>query len=133
MEKIKIGLLCAIALYLATATIGFSQASPSPKLNEGLWLIPRMSGQVTLDGLSNEEAWQAISPLPLTGIFPIFGNPPSEKTEILVGHDESYIYVAARLYDREPGKMQSPSKQRDYPDTNSSFHAVKYNSIGGFL
>jgi hypothetical protein len=88
-----------------------------------------MSGLVTLDGLSNEEAWQSVPSLPLITIFPNFGNPPSERTEILVGHDDSFIFVAARLYDREPGKIQSPSKKRDYPDTNSDWVGVLFDTF----
>jgi len=139
MEKIKSGLLCALGLFLATAIMGLGQASVSPKSKETLRLIPKMTGPVILDGLGDEEAWQGISPLPLTGIFPSFGNPPSEKTEILVGHDDSFIYVAARLYDREPEKIQSPSKKRDYPETNSDWVGVffdtyndKENALGFF-
>ncbi|UCF64839.1 MAG: carbohydrate binding family 9 domain-containing protein, partial [bacterium] len=38
---------------------------------------------------------------------------PSENTEILIGYDETYLYVAARCYDKEPDKIQSPSRKRD--------------------
>jgi len=77
------------------------------------YLIQRINGQVGLDGLSSEPAWQNIKPLPLTVHVPNFRAQPSEKTEILVGYDDDYLYVAGRLYDKEPEKIQSPSKRRD--------------------
>jgi hypothetical protein len=75
--------------------------------------ISHITGAINLDGLSNETAWQAIQPLPLIMQEPAFKNEPSEKTEILLGFDNSFLYVAARCYDREPDKIQSPSKKRD--------------------
>jgi len=139
MTKIKICLLFSAMLFLAMAAVGFSQASGSAEPDKSPWLIPKISGPITFDGLSDEEAWQGIPPLPLLMIFPTYGKSPSEKTEILIGHDDRFIYVAARLYDREPDKIQSPSKKRDYPETNSDWVGVffdtfndKENALGFF-
>jgi hypothetical protein len=134
------GVLCLVGLALAAALPAAANAQAAASSGtEGPWLIPKMSGAVTLDGLSNEQAWESVPPLPLVMIFPDFGIPPSEKTEILVGHDDNFIYVAGRLYDREPAKIQCPSKKRDYPDTNSDWVGVffdtfndKENALGFF-
>lgn len=77
------------------------------------YLIERIKGQVELDGLSDEPAWQNIKSLPLTVHVPNFRGQPSEKTEVLIGYDNDYLYVAGRLYDSEPEKIQFPSKKRD--------------------
>jgi len=45
--------------------------------------------------------------------IPNFGSEPSESTEVLLGYDDDYLYVAGRLYDSEPSKIQSTSLQRD--------------------
>ncbi|UCF64242.1 MAG: hypothetical protein JSW33_17050, partial [bacterium] len=71
--------------------------------------IDRMSGSVKLDGMSNETAWKSITPLPVIMQEPTFNAEPSENTEILIGYDNVYLYVAARCYDSEPDKIQSPS------------------------
>jgi hypothetical protein len=44
---------------------------------------------------------------------PNFGEPCSERTEALLGYDDDYVYVAGRLYDREPNKIQSQTSKRD--------------------
>ncbi len=76
-------------------------------------VLPRIQGKVTLDGLSNEPAWQGIKPLPVVVYSPNSGAEPSERTEILVAYDNDYLYLAGRLYDREPDKIQATSKKRD--------------------
>ena len=66
-----------------------------------------------IDGLSNENEWQKISPLPLIMQEPEFGGEPTEKTEIRIAYDDEYLYVSACCYDSEPNKIQKPSKKRD--------------------
>ena len=77
------------------------------------YVLPRIQGKVVLDGLSTEPAWNGIKPLPVVVYTPNSGAEPSETTEILVAYDDDFIYVAGRLYDREPDKIQATSKKRD--------------------
>lgn len=76
-------------------------------------ILPRINGSVNLDGKSSEPAWEGIRPLSFVQMEPKFGIEPSEKTEVLVAYDDQYLYMAGRLYDREPEKILSNSKQRD--------------------
>lgn len=76
-------------------------------------LIPRLDGPIELDGRSDEPAWQAIEPLPVTMHVPTFGAVPSERTEFRVAHDDDYLYVAGRLYDSDPGRIRANSLKRD--------------------
>lgn len=66
-----------------------------------------------VDGPSFEPAWAGIEPLPVVVFSPNAGAAPSERTEILVAYDDDFLYVAGRLYDREPDKIQATSKKRD--------------------
>jgi len=99
--------LLALAIHAPTLPAQGPQGPSAPLI------IPRIQGRVTLDGLSNEPAWQGIKPLPVVVCMPNEGAEPSEKTEILVAHDDEYLYIGARLYDREPDKIQATSKKRD--------------------
>ena len=92
--------------------IGQDERSSSPLI------ITRLKDSINLDGLSNELAWEGIEPLPVIQQSPNYRNIPSEKTEILLGYDDNYLYVAGRLYDSEPSKIQAPSRKRD--DLNGS-------------
>ncbi len=75
--------------------------------------LPRINGPVTLDGMSDEPAWDGIRPFSFVQMEPNFGIEPSEPTEVLVAYDDRYLYMAGRLFDREPEKIFSNSKQRD--------------------
>ncbi len=86
--------------------------------------IQRLTLPVDFDGLSGEDAWKGIQVLPLIMMTPNFGFPPSEKTEVLVAYDDDYFWVAGRLYDSEPAKIQARSKKRDLQEATSDFFAI---------
>ena len=75
--------------------------------------IPRLTGPIDLDGLSNEAAWQAVPPLPAGQSTPTYGLPPSERTEFRLGHDDRYLYASGRLYDSSPDGIRATSLRRD--------------------
>ncbi|MCJ7680443.1 MAG: carbohydrate binding family 9 domain-containing protein, partial [Candidatus Aminicenantes bacterium] len=79
---------------------------------------------VTLDGRVEEDAWNGAAPLAMVMQVPEFGGPPSEKTEVLIGFDDEYLYVGARLYDSEPDKIQAPSKKRDYMQGDTEWFGI---------
>jgi len=127
--KFRKFLFLALAGLLFAAGEGLSQkTASSPQAGEPL-IIQRISGPITLDGLSQEDAWKNIKPLPVVMFMPNFGNPPSEKTEILMGYDDEYLYVAGRLFDREPDKIQAPSKKRDYFESNTEWLGVLFDTF----
>src|SRR5436305_15337749 len=68
--------------------------------------IHRLSGPVTIDGVPNEAAWQAIPPLPLTVYTPVFRGAPTQRTEIRVAYDDEYFYAAGWFYDTDPSAIR---------------------------
>ena len=76
-------------------------------------ILQRLQGPITLDGFSNEQAWEHIKPLPLTMFTPTFRGRPTERTEIRVAYDDRYIYLSGRLYDSDPSGIQGYSLLRD--------------------
>lgn len=92
--------------------------SPHPAIKQTFgrtdrYVLFRVKGLVALNGMSDEPAWEGIEPLPVVMHIPNFGNIPSERTEILMAYDDDFLYIASRLYDSEPSKIQAPSKKRD--------------------
>lgn len=75
--------------------------------------VEQISEQIVLDGISNEPAWGKIQPVDLTMHQPIFGNEPSEQTEIRFAYDKKYLYASGRFYDSEPTKVRGTSLERD--------------------
>jgi hypothetical protein len=63
--------------------------------------------------MPDEPAWDAIPPLPLTTFSPVFGQPPTERTEIRVAFDDTYFYVSGRMYDSDPRGIRVNTFYRD--------------------
>jgi len=86
--------------------------------------IHRLDEALVFDGKSNEKAWENIESLPMVMQIPNFGQEPTERTEVLIAFDDDYLYIAGRMYDKEPGKIQSPSKKRDYMQPNTEWFGI---------
>jgi hypothetical protein len=85
------------------------------------YTVQRLSDKIIFDGLCNDFAWQNIEPLPMIMHQPNYGDELTEKTDVLIAYDNDYFYVAGRLYDKEPSKIQSTSKKRDFLGGNSDW------------
>jgi hypothetical protein len=107
VESIACIVMLALLLFMPAKA---EQETPG---KNGPYVLQRINGKVKLDGYSSETAWQGVEPLPLIMHVPDFGKTPTEKTEILVAYDDNYVYVAGRLYERNPRKIQASSKKRD--------------------
>lgn len=68
--------------------------------------LPRLGGPIVLDGNSDEPAWEAVAPLPLTMYQPTYKGSPTERTEIRVAYDDNHLFAAVRFYDSEPSKIR---------------------------
>ncbi|MEM8488043.1 MAG: DUF5916 domain-containing protein [Bacteroidota bacterium] len=75
--------------------------------------IPKLAGPITLDGLSNEPGWEAISPWIPSQYEPDNGAPPTERTEFRVGYDDDYLYLSLRAYDRDVTGIRANTFYRD--------------------
>ncbi len=79
----------------------------------GILVLPRLDEPIQLDGLSNEPAWEAVTPWLPTQYEPDNGAPPTERTEFLVAYDDDYIYFALRAYDSDQHGIRSNTLYRD--------------------
>ena len=111
-----------LCLALGTALSGSATAQPESPAEP--LIIPRINGPATLDGFSNEPAWENIAPLPLTMYQPNAGSAPSERTEIRLAYDDENLYAAGRMYDQTPDEIRAPSKKRDQIGPANDWFAV---------
>ena len=111
----------AVARLLSAVIFALIAAGPpAPASAQEIFEIPRLSGPITFDGPSDEDAWQQIPPLPLLTEMPTYGNQPSEPTELRVAYDEAYLYLAARCY-ADSGGIFAPSFKRDVFTTGTDY------------
>jgi hypothetical protein len=73
----------------------------------------RSAEAIRVDGRLTEAVWQGTGSGDFMQSNPLDGKPASERTEVWVAFDEKALYVAARLYDSEPGKIISLLGRRD--------------------
>lgn len=100
-------LLFSCLLWCLLPGLLWAQAPPSP------YVLLQLTGPVTLDGRSDEAAWQAIEPLPLAMYEPTFRGAMTERTEIRVAYDANSLYVAGRMYAEDPASIRVNSLTRD--------------------
>ena len=83
--------------------------------------IPRLTGEIELDGRPDEPAWQAVDPLPLTMYAPVFEGAPEQRTEIRVAYDDEHLYAAGWFHDDDPGGIRINSLYRDRWNGDDAF------------
>jgi hypothetical protein len=82
--------------------------------------------RVRLDGVLDEPVWQA-APVAagFTQAEPREGQPATERTEVRIAFDGDNLYVAARLWDREPDGIVVAELRKDFQnDTQDSFELI---------
>ena len=84
---------------------GFRSPVPVP--------IPRLTGEIDIDGVVDEPAWEAIEPLPMFMWAPTHGGEMTERTEVRIAHDDEYLYLSGRMYDSNPEGIRANTYLRD--------------------
>jgi len=75
--------------------------------------IQKIQGEFKFDGVVDDACWQNLQPLPMVMHTPVFGNQPTEKSEVMMCYDITYLYVGARLFDSDASNLLVTSKKRD--------------------
>src|SRR4026208_300734 len=76
-------------------------------------ILPRFDKPPVIDGKLDEEVWQKAAVLKdFYQIQPGDNMPPSRPTEVLLGFDSKFIYIAFKATD-EPDKVRATVAKRD--------------------
>ncbi len=88
-------------------------------------LAVRVNRPPVIDGQLDDPAWALAAPVTqFIQTDPSEGKPVSESTEVRVVYDAAAIYIGARLYDREPGKIVSRLGRRDAVTQSDDFRVL---------
>ncbi|HEX6040677.1 DUF5916 domain-containing protein, partial [Longimicrobium sp.] len=89
----------------------------------------RTRDAIRLDGRFDEAAWAAAQvATDFVQRGPDVGQVSSERTEVRVLYDDGAVYVAARMFDSQPGRIQAPLARRDEGVQNSEWFNVVFDS-----
>ncbi|MDH3734902.1 MAG: carbohydrate binding family 9 domain-containing protein [Gemmatimonadota bacterium] len=106
------GMLALASLALAAPLAAQStqeRIRPSPEPIE----LHRLTGPITLDGVVDEPAWEAIPPLQMMMYAPIWDGEPTQETEIRIGYDDTHLYMSGRLYEEDSSLIRTNTFYRD--------------------
>ncbi len=86
--------------------------------------ISRISEEIEFDGYPFEQVWNEATVFSLIMYSPNSGADPSEKSEVMIGYDQDYLWIGARLYSADPSDIVATSKKRDEESRNSDAFGV---------
>lgn len=92
-------------------------------------MIPKFEKPPTIDGVLNDPVWQSAAVLKdFYQIDPGDNIAPSKPTEVLIGYDPKFLYIAFRAFD-EPDKIRSTVAKRDniFQDDYVGFYLDTFN------
>ncbi len=100
-----------VALCLAASVALQTNEAPPAKQARAV----RLQGtSITLDGRLDDPAWaQAAWISDFVQKRPREGAPPSDSMRIAIFYDDDALYVGARMFSRDPSKIQAPLSRRD--------------------
>lgn len=128
MENVK------YLLILALLTISAIKSAYSKDQDEAITLV-KHTDEIQIDGILDEPVWSKLEPLPMSMYVPVNGDQPSERTEIMITYDDTYIYLGARMYVSDPNYIMVNTYARDVPTDGSEFvffFTSDYQNMEGF-
>jgi hypothetical protein len=133
MMQVRTKLLCVFIFFIVFP--GWQVYGFKPLKERSIRAV-RSHEEIRIDGLLEEEVWQKGGYAHFTQSEPLDGTEPSEKTLVWVAYDDKALYVAARLFDSEPHKIEKRLGRRDDRIESDWFHFsvdTYFDRLSGFL
>ena len=117
-----------VLVFLVPPVHGQSDPSLS-SAGQPVLALQRLDGPITLDGVVDEPAWEAVAALPLTMSQPVFGGELSEHSEIRIAYDDAYVYASGRFHVSDPSDIRGNSLTRDRASDSDDYFGVIIDSF----
>lgn len=108
MSKSILALIFAINL----CSSGFAQVD-SIRFTRESYVIKKATNSIQLDGYSNETAWAEATSFPFIVTDPVWGQAPTERTELYLTYDDEYLYAAGRCFTKDSSQIIARTLVRD--------------------
>jgi hypothetical protein len=120
----------AVALLLIGAAPALAQVpTGSVGSRDVVWPLPRLVGEIRVDGRSDDPAWQAVAPVPMSVYLPTYGARPTERTDARIGYDAEAIYLMVDAWEAHEGGVRASSMIRD-DDSPGDFLNLMLDTFG---
>jgi hypothetical protein len=100
-----------------------------PAWAQDRFVISKLTEEINFNGIVDEPAWESIPPLSMVQNVPVFGNDPTEKTEVRIAYNDDNIFVSARMFDQEASRIMSTSKKRDEISAGNDWFTIIFDSF----
>ena len=91
-----------------------SSQSADTSITKKKYFTKRLNGNISLDGIPDEESWNAIEwGGDFTQYQPNEGKPPSQATNFKILYDDKFLYIAYRAHDLAPDSIIKRMGRRD--------------------
>ncbi|WP_299116190.1 DUF5916 domain-containing protein [uncultured Winogradskyella sp.] len=123
----------SILVYAFICILSFTmraQESESTKIPKRVYTTkPVKQNPPTIDGVLNDEAWNAVEwTTDYTEFQPDVGTPPTEQTKMKIVYDDKNLYVAFKCYQKDPGTIEKRMGRRDdFPGDWVEINLGSYN------
>ena len=119
-----------VLLLLTSAVPAVAQQGIGPAASrDAVWPLPRLEGEIRVDGRSDDPAWQGVPPLPMAVYLPSYGAAATERTEARIAYDADAIYVMVDAWEAHEGGVRASSMIRD-DDSPGDFLNVLLDTFG---
>ena len=113
----------AVSLLLLIIVCSFTELSAQEALE-----LQRIEEEVRFDGIPDEDFWNSVDPLPMIMHQPVYGNEPTEESDIRICYDKDYLYIGVKFYMQDPSMIRAFGKKRDYSCTSCDFFGFAINA-----
>ena len=100
------------------ATVSAAQARDTSAVaaHKQVRAVRLQGAAITVDGKLDDAAWaHAVWIRDFVQRLPHEGAPPSDSMRLAILYDDDALYVGARIFSRDPSKIQAPLSRRDNP------------------
>ncbi len=131
-------LLTSALMIMLGFSIAFGQDAEQKSIEKKRYQATRIAAQPEIDGILDEETWQAGAwENEFTQQRPYDGRPSTQRTEFKVLFDDDNLYVAIKAFDTSPDSIVNRLTRRDEADGDlvavlfDSFHDLRTGFIFG--
>ena len=120
----------ALNLTISLFSLFLSVVLTSTQANEPHITLNKTDKAPVIDGVLDDETWKdATLVTEFYQLVPVEGATPSEVTEAYLAYDSDMLYVAARLYDRDPEAIVAIQMREDEEMLNGDVFTIAIDSM----
>lgn len=75
--------------------------------------VKRIMTAPVIDGKLDDKAWKKIKPITHLGTYDGMADPPVEKTEVYIGHNDDAVYMGVRCFESDFSQLLAEEKEQD--------------------